>query len=130
MGKSIRFNECALELITRRFNNRTRPCILGKKICFDNGCVRNLEVQNGRDPARVGNDGMKWIDKLGKKLGKSASEGAIEQVKQQADDILPVVLSIVGLIAGIAIFSSKPKTTHEFSTISITNNYFYGRNNK
>lgn len=73
---------------------------------------------------------MKWIDKLGKKLGKSASEGAIEQVKQQADDILPIVLSIVGLIAGIAIFSSKPKTTHEFSTISITNNYFYGRDNK
>jgi hypothetical protein len=70
---------------------------------------------------------MKWIDKLGKKLGKSASEGAIEQVKQQANDILPLVLTLVGLIAGIATFSAKPKPTSQFSTINITNNYFYGR---
>jgi len=71
---------------------------------------------------------MKWIDKLGRKLGKSASEGAIEQVKQQADDILPLVLTVVGLIAGIAMFSGKPEPTSQFSTINITNNYFYGRN--
>lgn len=70
---------------------------------------------------------MKWIDKLGKKLGKSSSEGAIEQVKRQADDILPLVLTVVGLIAGIVTFSVKPKPTSQFRTINITNNYFYGR---
>lgn len=55
-----------------------------KKIRFDNGRVRNLEVQ--------------------------------------------IVLTMAGLIAGMATFSAKPKPTSQFSTINITNNYFYRRN--
>ena len=76
---------------------------------------------------------MKWIDKLGKKLGKSASEGAIETVKENADDIIPAVLTLAGTI--ITIFSAakgfkvKPKASPKISsiTISITNHYYGGK---
>lgn len=76
---------------------------------------------------------MKWIDKIGKRIGKSASEGAIEIVKENADDILPAVLTLAGTI--ITIFSAvkgfkvKPKASHKMSsiTISITNHYYGGK---
>lgn len=76
---------------------------------------------------------MKWIDKIGKKLGKSASEGAIETVKENADDIIPAVLTLAGTI--ITIFSAvkgfkvKPKVSPRISsiTISITNHYYGGK---
>ena len=76
---------------------------------------------------------MKWIDKIGKRIGKSASEGAIETVKENADNILPAVLTLAGTI--ITIFSAakgfkvKPKASHKISsiTISITNHYYGGK---
>ena len=70
---------------------------------------------------------MKWIDKLGKKLGKSASEGAIETVKENADDILPAVLTLAGTIVVIFSAIKELKVKHKASTgissitISITN---------
>ena len=76
---------------------------------------------------------MKWIDKIGKRIGKSASEGAIETVKENADNILPAVLTLAGTIVTIFFavkgFKVKPKVSPRISsiTISITNHYYGGK---
>ena len=71
---------------------------------------------------------MNFIKKLGRTFGKSASEGAIEQIKETADktDILPVVLTGLGIGLTVLAFgkSSRPKTTVQH--ITIINNYIFG----
>jgi hypothetical protein len=73
------------------------------------------------------------LQKIGHSFGKSASEGAMEKVKTVVNevkkgktDILPVVLTGLGIGLTVLVFgkSSRPKTTVQH--ITIINNYIFG----
>lgn len=82
---------------------------------------------------------MGWIDKLVGKFAKTASIAVTDTVKTEAkhaaSNILPIVVGVIGAIAGVKVYnsySSKPQQRNgrRFPTMSTTttttNNFFFG----
>ena len=73
---------------------------------------------------------MKIFEKFTKKFTEKASTAVKSEVKKTALDLLPTVLSVVGMIFGVAIFKEVVDEPHDdgpaiTNTTITTNNYFF-----
>lgn len=73
---------------------------------------------------------MKLIEKLSKKFTKAASETVKDEVKKTAIDLLPGILSVIGMGISMLIFKGTVTNEEERPTVTTTtittNNYFFG----
>lgn len=73
---------------------------------------------------------MKIFEKFTKKFTEKASTAVKSEVKKTALDLLPTVLSVVGMIFGVAIFKEVVDEPDDdgpviTNTTITTNNYFF-----
>ena len=74
---------------------------------------------------------MKLLDKFTRKFAKSTSTAVKTEVKKTAVDMLPTIVGVVSMVAGILIFkgttggATKPIKPNVSTTHITTNNYFF-----
>ena len=81
---------------------------------------------------------MGWIEKVAKRFAKTASIAVTDTVKTEAkhvaSSLLPIVVGIVGAVAGVSVYksssgklSARQKRLPTMSTTTTTtNNFFFG----